>query len=214
MRRNMLCVLILTGLFLVLSGPLLAQDKPAAKGSAPAPTPASAPTSGPRAEFLDTLDYFEGRYTKLAEAMPTDKYTWRPGEGVRSVSEVFLHISAANFNLPRLIGTQPPAGLDVRGLEKSTTDKAKVIQTLKDSYAHIRGAVLKLSDADVEKNVKLFGKDVSYHGVFLFISRHSGEHLGQSIAYARVNGVVPPWTEEQQQQQRQQQQKPAEKPKP
>jgi uncharacterized damage-inducible protein DinB len=50
--------------------------------------------------------------------------------------------------------------------------------------------------------------------VMIFILRHLGEHLGQSIAYARMNGVVPPWTEEQQQRQQQQQQKPPEKPKP
>ncbi len=206
-RRNLLYCLIVAGMLLV-SGGLRAQQKPADKK--PAGPPTATPVSGVRAEFLDTLDYFEHRYLSLAESLPTEKYTWRPGEGVRSVSEVFLHVSAANFNLPRLIGTQPPAGLDVRGLEKSTTDKAKVMQTLKDSFAHMRQAALNLSDADTEKKLNLFGKETTYRGAMMFIIRHLGEHLGQSIAYARVNGVVPPWTEEQQRQQRQQ--KPAERP--
>lgn len=180
--------------------------------SAASPAPQTAPASGARAEFLDTIDYFEQRFSRLAEAVPQDKYTWRPGEGVRSISEVYLHVCAANYNLPRLLGTQPPAGLDIRALEKSTTDKAKIVQTVKDSFAHLRAAVLRLGDADVEKTVKLFGKDQTYRAVLLFISRHLGEHLGQSIAYARMNGVVPPWTEEQQRQS--QQPKPADKPKP
>jgi len=171
----------------------------------------AAPTSGVRAEFLSGLDYFEQRFTKLAGAVPQDKYTWRPGEGVRSISEVYLHVCAANFSLPRLIGTQPPAGVDLRGLEKSTTDKAKIIQTLKDSFAHARNAALALSDADVEKPVKLFGQDSTYRGAMTFILRHLGEHLGQSIAYARMNGVVPPWTEEQQQRQQEQKKQPEKK---
>src|SRR6266852_471700 len=107
----------------------------------------------------------------------------------------------------------PRAGLDVRGLEKSTTDKAKIIQTLHESFAHIRGAVLSLSDADVDKKLKLFGQDTTDRGAMIFMLRHLGEHLGQSIAYARINNVVPPWTEEQQRRQQQQQQKPPEKPK-
>jgi len=199
MRRIYVLFLGVTLMTLGLARSAGAQDKPAA-----------APTSGTRADFLDTIDYFQQRYVSLAEAMPAEKYTWRPGEGVRSVSEVFLHAAAANFNLPKLIGTPPPAGWDPKGYDKSTTDKAKIVQALKDSFAHMRKAVLNLSDADVDKTTKLFGKDQSYRYVFFFMTRHLGEHLGQHIAYARVNGVVPPWTEGS----NQPQPKPAEKPKP
>ncbi len=157
-----------------LSRPSWAQDKPADK---PAASPA-APTSGARAEFLDRLDFYEQRFVSLAQAVPAEKYTWRPGEGVRSISEVYLHVAAANFNLPHLIGTEPPAGFEVRGFEKSTTDKAKIIQTMKDSFAHYRSAVLGLSDADVEKTVKLFGKDRTYRYVFLFCTGHLGRAPG------------------------------------
>jgi hypothetical protein len=125
---------------------------------------------------------------------------------------VFLHVVAANYNLPRLLGTQPPAGIEVRGLEKSTTDKVIIIETLKNSFAHIRGVIQNLPDADVEKKAKLIGQDTTYRGVMIFILRHLGEHLGQQIAYARVNAITPPWTEEQQRQQQSTPQPP--KPKP
>ncbi|HKO04512.1 MAG TPA: DinB family protein [Candidatus Acidoferrales bacterium] len=179
---------------------------------AAAPQAASPAASGARAEFLDNLDYYEQRFLRLAEAVPADKYSWRLNEGVRSISEIYLHVAAANFNLPKLLGTQPPAGFDAAKLQSSSMDKSQTIQTLKDSFAHMRGAAARLSDTDVDKPVKLLGKDSTYRGVFFFIVRHWGEQLGQAVAYGRMNGVVPPWTEEQQQQQKQP--KPADKPKP
>jgi len=178
-----------------------------------APAPAATPTAGARAEILNELAGLEKRFLGLAEAMPADKYTWRPAEGVRSVSEVYLHVAAANYGIPRLIGIAPPAGMNPRGFDTQTTDKAKVIEILKQSFAHVRQGILNMPDADAEKPVKLFGADNTYRGVMVFLVRHMGEHLGQSIAYARMNGVVPPWTEEQQRRVQQQQQPPKEKPK-
>jgi uncharacterized damage-inducible protein DinB len=171
----------------------VAQDKPAEKVAV------AAPTSGPRAEFLNELKGESDKFIRLAEAIPADKYTWRPGPDVRSVAEVFLHVAAANYNLPHLIGTPPPEGFQAKGFDKSTTDKAKVIQTLQDSFAHLRDAVIKMPDADLDKQLDWFGGSKNTErGILLFIMRHMGEHLGQSIAYARMIGVVPPWTEEQQ----------------
>src|ERR1700740_490088 len=89
--------------------------------------------TGYRSEVLSEVIIQEDKFTRLAEAIPADKYTWRPAPDVRSFAEVFLHVSAANYNLYKLVGTPPPAGFDVKGFEKSTTDKAKVIATLKDS---------------------------------------------------------------------------------
>lgn len=170
----------------------VAQDKPAEKA-------AVAPASGPRAEFLNELKGESDKFIRLAEAIPADKYTWRPGPDARSVAEVFLHVAAANYNLPHLIGTPPPEGFQAKGFDKSTTDKAKVIQTLQDSFAHLRDAVIKMPDADLDKQLDWFGGSKNTErGFLLFIMRHMGEHLGQSIAYARMIGVVPPWTEEQQ----------------
>jgi uncharacterized damage-inducible protein DinB len=167
-------------------------------------------TQGARGEFVEVLNYFEQRYVALVEAVPADKYTWRPAAGVRSISEVFLHAAFANYNLPRLIGIQPPAGFEPKGFDTATTDKAEIIQALKDSFAHFREGVEKMSDADLEKTTKFLGKDQTYRATFFLCTRHLGEHLGQTIAYARMNGIVPPWTEGFQREQH----KPAEKPKP
>jgi uncharacterized damage-inducible protein DinB len=200
--------MILTLLFAHCGAPTKAQTTSADK--MPAVAAPAAPTSGPRAEFLEEITYYEQRYTRLAEAMPADKYTWRPGEGVRSIGEVYNHIVAANYGIARALGTAPPAGLDFKAIAAMSSDKPKTVQALKDSFAHFRGAILALSDADADKPQKMFGRQTTQRGAFIMITGHFGEHLGQSIAYARMNGVVPPWTEEAQQQQ----QKPDEKPKP
>lgn len=145
------------------------------------------------------LKSLQDKMVKLAGAMPADKFTWKPGDGVRSVAEVYLHVAAGNFSFSRLIGGQPPAGVDVRGLEKSTTEKAKVIEVLKQSYDTAIAAVSKLSEADLDKALERPTFVKTYRETALLLVTHSHEHLGQSIAYARSNGVVPPWTEEQQQ---------------
>jgi uncharacterized damage-inducible protein DinB len=170
--------------------------------------PPAAPTSGARAEFLSDLKIQEDKFVALAQAIPADKYTWRPGEGVRSISEVFLHVAAANYNLPKLFGVPPPADFKVQGFDKSTTDKAKIVQTLQDAFAHMRNAVVGMPDSDMDKQVDFRGGKKSTRGVLIFILEHNAEHLGQSIAYARVNGVVPPWTEEQQAKQKKATEKP------
>ena len=82
----------------------------------------------------------------------------------------------------------------MKNLEKSTTDKAKVIPTLNDSFAHARKAITAMPDSDLEKSMDWFGGKNTERGILLFIVRHTAEHLGQSIAYARMIGVVPPWT--------------------
>ncbi len=151
--------------------------------------------TGFRAEFLRQMSGEEAKFISLAETMPQDKLTWRPEKGVRSVSEVFLHIAAANYNIPALIGTPAPSTFQAKGFETSTADRAQIIAALRDSFAHLRNAVVKLSDADGDKTLKLFGADETYRGVHFFILKHLAEHLGQSIAYARMNGVVPPWSE-------------------
>lgn len=152
--------------------------------------------TGYRSEVLAEVMIQEDKFLRLAEAIPAAKYIWRPAPDVRSVAEVFLHVSAANFNLYKLVGTAPPAGVDIKGLEKSATDKTKVIATLKDSFAHARKAITSMSDADLDKSLDWFGGKNTERGVLLFITRHAAEHLGQSIAYARFVGVVPPWTED------------------
>ena len=204
MRPSSLYFLELTILLMVLGwnagGPDQAREKAAAAPQTVA--------SGPKAEFLAEIAYYEQRYVRLAESVPAEKYAWRPLEGVRSIGEVYTHIVAANYGVARSLGTQPPAGFDFNSITAMSADKAKTIEALKVSFAHFRQAIQALSDADADKPQKMFGRQTTLRGSFMLITGHFGEHLGQSIAYARMNGVVPPWTEEQQQQQKQ-----AEKPK-
>jgi uncharacterized damage-inducible protein DinB len=152
--------------------------------------------TGYRSEVMAEVMVQEDKFARLAEAVPADKYTWRPTDDTRSFAEVLLHVSAANYNLYKLVGTPPPSGIDVKNLEKSTTDKAKVIATLKDSFAHAKAAIKAVPDADLDKSLDWFGGKNTQRGILLFIVRHAAEHLGQSIVYARIIGVVPPWTED------------------
>jgi len=149
--------------------------------------------SGFRGEFLYQLDDVAKKIVDLAEAVPAKKYTWRPMEGVRSVSEVYMHIAGANYLLPSFIGFKPPAGLS-RDLEKTVTEKTKVVKYLQQSFDFIRKAIMETSDSDLDKPAKLFGNETTVRGIFFQAANHMHEHLGQSIAYARMNRIVPPWT--------------------
>jgi glyoxylase I family protein len=120
---------------------------------------------------------------------------------------VYAHVAAANYGIARALGTALPSGIDPKAIAAAASDKGKVVQALKDSFAHFRSAVLAIQDADLNNPQKMFGRDTTVRGAFFLINGHYGEHLGQSIAYARQNGIVPPWSEERIKQE-------AEKPKP
>jgi len=167
--------------------------------------------TGYRSEVLAEVMIQEDKFTRLAEAIPAEKFSWRPSPDVRSFAEVFLHVSAANYNLYKLVGTPPPEGFEVKGFEKSTTDKAKVIATLKDSFAHAKKAITAMPDANLDKSLDWFGGKNTQRGILLFIVRHAAEHLGQSIAYVRFVGITPPWTEDMQKKQPEKKDAPKEK---
>ncbi|PYQ68287.1 MAG: damage-inducible protein DinB [Acidobacteria bacterium] len=157
--------------------------------------PAAAPAmSGLRAEVVNELSSVEKQIVSLAEAIPAEKYAWRPSEGIRSVGEVYVHIAAGNYLLGSMLGVKRPenTGPD---MEKKITDKAKIIPGLKASFDYARKAVEGLSDADLEKKVDFFGRSVTERSILLRLLDHAHEHLGQSIAYARMNGITPPWSE-------------------
>jgi uncharacterized damage-inducible protein DinB len=171
-------------------------EKPADK-ALPIPT---SPTSGARLEFLDEVSYYEQRFERLADAIPAEKYNWRPVEGVRTIGEVYVHVVMANYNFAKMLGTPYPPGLDPKTVLASQYDKTKVLQELKDSFAHFRNAILVIKDSDLDKSIKAPRGETTVRGSFFLISGHFGEHLGQSVAYARSVGIVPPWTEERQRQ--------------
>jgi len=151
------------------------------------------PSEGFRAEYLNQLDAVGNKLIELAEAVPAEKYSWRPSEGVRSMSEVFVHVASGNYFLMKFIGVQAPPDFS-RDMEKTITQKEQVIAAMKKSLEHLKQAVIKTPDADLEKTVELFGQNTTYRDVFFTSAMHLHEHLGQSIAYARVNGIVPPWS--------------------
>ena len=170
---------------------------PAAVRASDPPAPGSF-----RAELGIQINDLEKKLVSLAEAVPAEKYAWRPGEGVRSISEVFAHIAQANYMFPSLLGVKVPDGIG-NDLEKKLTRKRDVVPALKQSFLHLRSAIGGLTDADLEKPAKLFQRESSVMGAYYLATGHLHEHLGQSIAYARMNGVVPPWTAEREAKQQQ-----------
>jgi uncharacterized damage-inducible protein DinB len=129
----------------------------------------------------------------LAEATPAEKFGWRPAPGVRSTSEVYMHIAIANFELLRATGPQLPP--DLKGdLEKTATSKPEVIVWLKRSLEAVKQAHLAADPKDMSRKLKVNGRDATVDGMYLRIIVHANEHMGQLVAYARMTGVVPPWS--------------------
>jgi uncharacterized damage-inducible protein DinB len=131
---------------------------------------------------------------QLAEATPAEKFTWRPGAGVRSISEVYMHIALGNFWLLQQAGGTSPVDLSKlpKDPEKSVTSKPEVIRLLQESFDAVSKGY---QSTDRQRKVQFFGKEATADGVFLRILVHNNEHMGQSIAYARMNGIVPPWSQ-------------------
>jgi len=131
----------------------------------------------------------------LAEAIPAEKFAWRPAPGVRSTSEVFMHVAGANFGLLSITGIKMPADWKSADMEKTVTAKAEVINWLKRSLDAVKTAHAGIKPADLQRKVKVEKRDATVDGMYLRIIVHANEHMGQLVAYARVNGIVPPWSE-------------------
>jgi uncharacterized damage-inducible protein DinB len=129
----------------------------------------------------------------LAEATPAEKFAWRPAPGVRSTSEVYMHIVMANFYLLSVTGPKMPADLK-EGMEKTVTSKAEVISWLKRSLNAVKEAHLAEKPSDLTRKVHIADRDATVDGMYLRILVHANEHMGQLVAYARMTGVVPPWS--------------------
>ena len=129
----------------------------------------------------------------LAEATPADKFSWRPAPGVRSTSEVYMHIVMANFYLLSVTGPKMPPDLK-EDAEKTVKSKPVVIAWLKRSLDAVKEAHLAADPRDMSRKVKVAGRDATVDGMYLRIIIHANEHMGQLVAYARMTGVVPPWS--------------------
>src|SRR5215471_20648730 len=125
----------------------------------------------------------------LAEATPEERFSWRPAPGVRSTSEVYMHIAMANFYLLSVTGPQMPADLK-EGFDKSVTAKADVINWLKRSLEAVKQAHLAVKPADLQRKVHIADRDATVDGMYLRIIVHANEHMGQLVAYGPSAGVV------------------------
>lgn len=143
------------------------------------------PTTGFRAEFLEAIANYEQRHIRLAEARPAEKYTGRPVEGVRSVGEVFTHITAANYGIARALGTAPPAGIDFKAITGLSGGKPKVLQALKGSRIFAMPSPPATTPMPTSRKRCSTARPPCAVPSSC-ITGHFGEHLGQSIAYTRA----------------------------
>jgi uncharacterized damage-inducible protein DinB len=183
------CACLLTG----LAGAAFAQES-----STPPAQSAdkSAPSYDLKAQAVLDLRQLQQKYTTLAQAIPQEKYSWRPAEGVRSINELFLHVAGAGFYFPTLKGTPAAPGFIPKDFEKSTTEKAKVIEWLNKSFTYAIASVESMSNAQFAAALPKLGPQANEGDVVYLMVVHAHEHLGQAIAYSRSVGVVPPWTAE------------------
>ena len=153
------------------------------------------------------------RLIELAKAMPADKFTWRPtGEGALSASELYLLAATEYYHLPSEFGAIQAAGYEYGGdavtgrrqatvpLEKSTTNKAEVVTEIVDAVSYFNGIMQTLSDADLQKQIKVSGRDTTPNGILFIMANDMHEYLAEAMDYARSNGVTLPWMAEEQKQ--------------
>lgn len=162
----------------------------------------SAQTASVVTDLMKDVDGVHQKLVALAKAMPADKYSWRPGAGVRSVGEVFLHVASDNYLLPAMVGSAPPAstGIDAKNFktleayETRAVSREQTVADLDASFAHLKAAMTKTTGAMLATPVDMFGQKSTQQGLWILTTTHLHEHLGQAIAYARMNGITPPWS--------------------
>ena len=190
MHSSLRHALTFTAVTLVVAAPLAAQQQA---------TPARAGIMG---ELMTDVAGVQKKLVSLAREMPQDKYEWRPGTDVRSVSEVFLHVAGENYGIPASVGVpvDPATGLKatdfaaVTKFEQQKLSREARVQAIDKSYAYLLKAMNDTPDATLDEKVTFFGQQMTRRAVWVATVNHMHEHLGQAIAYARSNGVVPPWS--------------------
>jgi uncharacterized damage-inducible protein DinB len=147
------------------------------------------------------LNDVQKKFIDLAKAMPASTMNWRPGAGARTVNELMLHVIADNYLIPIAMGKPAPAASGITSdyntavaYEKKTMTRDQVIAELEASFVHLHQALALTTDSNLGEGIKFFGQDFTRHRAMLATVTHLHEHLGQFIAYARGNGVTPPWS--------------------
>lgn len=161
-----------------------------------APATAQSAPPGFRDEFLRQFNNSMYKFIELAQAMPEDRFSWSPGEGVMPVARVYAHVARYNYLYPATSLSIPaPGGEDAESVEQTVSAKADIVAFLQRSREHVRTAVRGMTDEQLAAPTRLYDRDVPRWAVLLQLLAHMNEHLGQSIAYARMNGIVPPWSQ-------------------
>jgi uncharacterized damage-inducible protein DinB len=192
MKKLALPILALT--LLAVSGVTQAASQPEQSAQAVQSTDKTAPSYDMKAQAALDLDGVNKKFLSLAEALPQDKYNWRPSSDSRSFAEVFLHVAGERYFILGLMGAAPPPGFDGKTFEKSTTDKAKIVEELNKSWDYTQKTIQGMANSDYAKLLPKLGPDANEGDVIYILVADAHEHLGQLVAYARVNGIVPPWT--------------------
>ena len=154
------------------------------------------------ADLLADIGQVEKKMIALARAIPDDKAGWRPAQGTRSVSEVLMHVASDNYLIPAALGFAADASTGIKGddyntavaFEKRPVNKAQAIAELEKSFTHLRKSLRETPDARLGASVTMFGQPFTMQQGWIMATTHLHEHLGQLIAYARSNGVTPPWS--------------------
>jgi hypothetical protein len=152
-------------------------------------------------ELLRDIGQVEKKVMGLANALPDSAWAWKPGQGVRSTHEVFMHIAADNYFMPTVMGIPAPAETKITSnydtaaaFEKQTMKREAVIAELQKSFAFLKSSLTNMPDAKFDTPATAFGSKTTNRGFWVTTATHLHEHLGQLIAYARSNNVVPPWS--------------------
>jgi uncharacterized damage-inducible protein DinB len=159
-------------------------------------TDKTAPSYDMKAQSLVDLERVQKKFVDLLSAVPADKLTWRPSSDSRSFAELFLHVAGERYGILRLMGATPPADYDGKKFEKFTTDKAQIATELNRTWDFAQKAINGMSNADFAKLMPKLGPQANAGDVVYILVADAHEHLGQAAAYARMNGIVPPWTAE------------------
>ena len=154
----------------------------------------TAPSYDMKAQALLDLQGVNKKCVDLVQALPSDKLTWRPSPDTRSFAEVFLHVAGERYGILSMMGATPPAGFKAREFEKSTTDRDHIVEDLNQSWDFANETIKGMSNADFAKLLPKLGPQANEGDVVYILVADAHEHLGQLIAYARQNGIVPPWT--------------------
>jgi len=160
--------------------------------AAPPANPGATTAGNYKAQALLTLTIIGRRLVVMAQRIPADKYKWDPGLGGRSVSELFLHTAFLNFIRPAQFGAAPPANFKQDNYEKSSTDKDYIVDQMKQAFAYSEAAIDKLSDADLQRHIKINGVDTTVSAFLHAWISDTSEYVGQAIVYTRLNGQMPP----------------------